>query len=111
MIPGQRMTRNPRRKRISDVEKDLSDAGWNEIDRLGARLMISGHTHHCRLIGGNGEREQEIFSQHPGIVGYMDGGKSGENYVASKMILSKENIVLEAYNNLGEKVFEHSVKW
>ena len=97
--------------KISDVEKDLSDAGWNEIDRLGARLMISGHTHHCRLIGGNGEREQEIFSQHPGIVGYMDGGKSGENYVASKMILSKENVVLEAYNNLGEKVFEHSIKW
>ena len=25
MIPGQRMTRNPRRKRISDVEKDIKD--------------------------------------------------------------------------------------
>lgn len=97
--------------KISDVETELSDAGWNEIDRLGARLIISGHTHACRLIGEGSDREKDLMAAHPGIVGYMDGGKAGKGYVASKMILSKEKIVLEAYSNSGEKVFDHSIEW
>ncbi len=96
---------------ISDVEEDLSLAGWDEIDRLGTRLIISGHTHQCRLIGEGSEEEQKIFSAHPDIIGYMDGGKSGKVYTASKMTLSEEGFDLIAYNNLGEKVFEDSFKW
>lgn len=95
---------------ISDVEPELSEAGWNEIDRLGAKLMISGHSHECRLLGTS-ENEQTMLSAHPDIIGYMDGGNQDDKYIASKMTLSADNIYLEAYDNHGEKVFEHSIDW
>lgn len=96
--------------KISDVEKELSEKGWNEIDRLGASLMISGHTHKCRLIG-EADDEKEILSHHPEITGYMDGGNSADNYIASKMVVNNKGIELSAYSNFGEKVFEHSLNW
>lgn len=96
---------------ISDVEEDLSAAGWNEIDRMGARLMISGHTHQCRLIGTEEGKEQEFFSAHPGIIGYMDGGKSGKNYTASMLTVSSDGFSLKAVNNLGENIFSESFEW
>ncbi len=95
---------------ISEVEKDLSEEAWNEIDRLGTKLVISGHSHQCRLVGKN-ESEQEMLSAHPNITAYMDGGYNNDKYVASKMTLSEDKIYLEAYDHLGEKVFEHSIKW
>lgn len=95
---------------VSDVEKDLSQAAWNEFDRLGAKLVISGHSHDCRLLGGN-ETEDAMISTHPNITGYMDGGNREDKYVASKMTLSNENIYIEAYDHFGEKVFEHTINW
>lgn len=95
---------------ISEVEKDLSETAWNEIDRLGTKLLISGHTHQCRLVGES-ESEKEMLSAHPNITAYMDGGHRDGTYVASKMTVSADKIYLEAYNHLGEKVFEHSVDW
>ena len=95
---------------ISDVEPELSQEGWNQIDRLGAKLMISGHSHECRLLGTQ-EKEQEMLSAHPGITGYMDGGNSDDAYIASKMTVSPEYIFIEAYNNNGENVLEHTIQW
>lgn len=95
---------------VSDVEKDLSEAAWNELDRLGARLMISGHSHDCRLLGVN-DGEKAMLDAHPDIVGYMDGGNRDKRYIASKLTLSAEKIDIEAFDNLGEKVFEHSMAW
>ncbi len=98
--------------RISDVEPELSVAGWNEIERLGAKLMISGHHHQCRLIGANGGSEAEFLSAYPGITAYLDGGKMNDGtYVASKMTLSSDEIYLEAFRNNGEKLLEHTIKW
>ena len=98
--------------RISDVEQELSDAGWDEIDRIGTRLIMSGHTHNCRLISAeNGGREAELLTAHPDIIGYMDGGKNGETYIASKLTLTAEGFTLEAMNNLGEAVFAESFTW
>ena len=97
--------------RISDVETELSDAGWAELDRLGVRLMISGHTHQCRLIGEADDREKEIFGRYPNIIGYMDGGKSGENYIASKLTLSADGISLYACNMNGEEIFNEQFAW
>ncbi len=97
--------------RISDVETELSDAGWAELDRLGVRLMISGHTHQCRLIGDGNDREKEIFGRYPNIIGYMDGGKSGENYIASKLTLSADGISLYACNMNGEEIFNEQFAW
>ncbi len=97
--------------KISDVENELSEKGWNELDRLGARLMISGHTHQCRLIGEADEREKEVISAHPEITGYMDGGHTDGVYTASKLTLTDKDILIEAFNNSGEKVFEHKLDW
>ena len=97
--------------KISDVEKELSDAGWAELDRLGVRLMISGHTHKCRLIGDGNDREKEIFEKYPNIIGYMDGGKSGENYIASKLTLSADGFALYACNMTGEEMFNMQFAW
>lgn len=96
---------------ISDVEADLSKAGWDELDRLGTKLMISGHHHDCRLIGANGGAEEEFMAAYPDITAYLDGGNMSGTYVASKMTLSADTIYLEAYRNNGEKLFEHTIQW
>ena len=96
--------------RISDVEEELSVAGWNELDRLGARLMLSGHNHDCRLVGAEGY-EADFLSAYPDITAYLDGGNMSGTYVASKMTLSEDTIYLEAYRNNGEKLFEHTIEW
>lgn len=97
--------------RISDVEQELSDKGWQELDRIGARLMISGHEHQCRILGDGSEREAEIFSKYPHIAGYLDGGKTGKDFIATKMTLSEEGIDLLSINNYGETVLETSYEW
>ncbi len=96
---------------ISDVEPELSDKGWQELDRIGTRLMISGHQHQCRILGNGSEREAEIFSRYPHIAGYLDGGKTGKDYIATKMSLSGNGIDLISINNYGETVLESSYKW
>ena len=97
---------------LCDVEKELSEKGWNELDRLGTRLILSGHTHQCRLLGSTeSEDELSMLSAHPDIIGYMDGGKSDGGYVASRMTLSPDGFTLEAYNNNGEQVFDQNFEW
>ena len=97
---------------ISDVEEELSIIGWNEIDRIGTRLIMAGHYHQCRLLTTENEgAESKLLSAHPGIIGYIDGGKSGENYIASKLTLSADGFSLEAVNNFGENVFSDSFEW
>jgi hypothetical protein len=97
---------------ICDVEEELSTAGWNEIDRIGTRLILSGHYHDCRLLGStNAEDELSMLSAHPDIIGYIDGGKMNGGFVASKMTLSPDGFTLEAYNNNGEKVFNENFEW
>ena len=96
---------------ISDVEEELSSAGWNEIDRLGARIMISGHNHVCRFLGDGSDREKEIFSAHPDIIGYLDGGKVGDTYIASKLTLSPNGLNIKAVNVEGEQIFDENFEW
>jgi len=97
--------------KISDVEKDLSLAGWNEIDRLGARIMISGHNHVCRFLGEEREYEKEIFSAHPNIIGYLDGGKVGDDYIASKLTLSADGFNIKAVSYTGTEIFDENFEW
>lgn len=96
---------------ISDVEEELSTAGWNEIDRLGARIMISGHHHKCRFLGDGNDREKEIFTAHPDIIGYLDGGKVGDTYIASKLTLSPVGLNIKAVNVEGEQIFDENFTW
>ena len=97
---------------ISQVEEELSLAGWNEIDRMGARLMISGHTHTCQILTPeSGEKANAIFTAHPDIVGFIDGGKVGENYIASKLSLTADGFTVESINQLGEEILKESYTW
>ena len=97
---------------ISQVENDLALIGWNEIDRMGARLMISGHTHQCGFV--NKEQEginKDIFSAHPHIDAYMDGGKSKNDYIASMLTLSPDGLNIKAVNQKGESIFAEELTW
>lgn len=96
---------------ISDVEPELSDKGWQELSRIGTRLMISGHQHQCRILGNGSEREAEIFSKYPNIAGYLDGGKAEKDFIATKMTLSPERIDLISIDNHGETILETSYEW
>ena len=98
---------------ISQVEEEFSLTGWNEIDRIGARLILSGHTHQCRFLNADAEgKEGEILSAHPDIIGYMDGGKNGDEvYIASMLTLSEDGFEIKAVNNLGEEIQSESFQW
>ncbi len=97
---------------ISDVEKELSLAGWAELDRLGARMMLSGHHHQCRFLGDGSETEKEIFGLYPHIVGYLDGGKCGDNdLVASKLTLSSDGFNIMAVSYRGNEILNQEFEW
>lgn len=99
--------------RISEVEQELSDAGFAELDRLGARLLLSGHYHQCRFLGEAGDREKEVFAQYPSLVGYLDGGKvgSGTDYVASKLMLTNDGFEIIAVDMAGNVIINESFGW
>ena len=96
---------------ISDVEKELSLAGWAELDRIGARMMLSGHNHKCRFLGDGSENEKEIFGLYPHITGYLDGGKVGDDYIASKLTLSPEGFNIKAVSYTGTGIFDENFEW
>lgn len=98
---------------ISTVEEELSDEGWKQLDRLGARIILSGHIHQCRFLGDGSDREKKIFSEYPDIIGYADGGKTkiGDDYIASLMTLTKDGISIRAVDNLGEEKVNESFEW
>ncbi|MBR2419036.1 MAG: hypothetical protein IKB12_10420, partial [Clostridia bacterium] len=90
---------------------ELSLAGWAEINRLGARMMLSGHHHQCRFLGDVWENEREIFGLYPHILGYLDGGKVGDDYIASKLTLSADGFNIKAVNVEGEQIFDENFEW
>lgn len=96
---------------ISSVEEELSAAGWAELDRLGTRLLLSGHEHKCRFIGDAEDKEKYLKEKYPGIIGYVDGGKIGKSYVASLLTLSKEGFKIRAVDNNGEELLNEKFRW
>ena len=98
---------------ISEVEEELSDAGFVELDRLGTRLLLSGHFHQCRFLGEADDREKEVFAQYPKLIGYLDGGKlgSGEDYIASKLRLSDTGFTISAVDMAGNILVNETFDW
>ncbi len=96
---------------ISDIEEDLSLAGWGELDRLGARLIMSGHIHQCRFLGTGDEKEQAMSSRFPDIASYVVGGYSNDEYVASFVTFGEKEILIEAFDNSGIKIFDEALTW
>lgn len=96
---------------ISTVEPELSASGWQELDRIGTRLLISGHEHKCRFLGEKSDYEKEIKSNYPDIVGYIDGGKNKEDYIASLLTLNKKGFEIRAVDNNGNEIVNQAFKW
>lgn len=95
---------------ISEVEPDLSETGWAELDRLGTRLLISGHEHECRFLGEKEGKEKELTEIYD-IIGYIDGGKVNEGYVASQLTLNKNGFEIYAIDNNGEEFANEKFEW
>lgn len=96
--------------RISDVEKELSEKGWDELGRLDAKLIISGHHHQCRFLGEN-DAEKELLSRADGIVGYIDGGKVKKDFIASMLTLSKDGFEIRAVDNNNTEHMNEFFEW
>ncbi len=90
---------------ITSVEPELSAEGWAQLDRLGARLMLSGHEHRCGLV------ENEQTENYPRITAYIDGGNMKGGYVASLLTVTEEGFELKAVDNLGNEVFGEQFTW
>ena len=96
---------------ISDVEPELSAAGWAELDRIGTRLMLSGHYHQCRFIGEYDDYEKEIAEKYPDIIAYLDGGNAGDSYIASLLTLSKDGFEIKAVDDSGSEILKEYFAW
>lgn len=96
---------------ISAVEPELSAEGWQQLDRIGARLILSGHEHRCAFIGDKNDKEKEIKEKYPDIIGYIDGGKSKENYTASLLTLNEKGFEIKAVDNNGIEIINKAFNW
>lgn len=81
------------------LEKELEQAAYDELKRLGISQIVGGHIHTAEFMEYNGMRV------------YLDGGHKNNEYTASKITLSKEGYLLEAWNNKGKKVFDKKLAW
>lgn len=96
---------------ISGVEQELSLAGWSELDRLNTRLLLSGHEHKCRLLGVNECKEKELKEKYPDIVGYIDGGKTEDGYIASMLTFDKIGFEIHAVDTQGNDIIQEKFDW
>lgn len=81
------------------VEDDLRARAKVKLGILGATEIISGHYHVCK------------FEQENGFNIYTDGGFHKDEYIASKLTLTKDNYRLSAWNDKGEQVFDKEIAW
>ena len=51
------------------------------------------------------------FEQENGFNIYTDGGFHKNEYIASKLTLTKDNYRLSAWNDKGEQVFDKEIAW
>ncbi len=96
---------------ICEPEPELSRAAWQALDDAGVRLLLSGHKHVCRFLSEEKEDEQAFLSEFPQIAGYIDGGISGKNYVASKIKVSASGVGFLAKDTAGNTVLEMDLSW
>lgn len=81
------------------VEDDLRVRAQNELQRLDATQILSGHYHNCEYKEENGLR---IF---------VDGGYDKGTFIASKLTLGVNGYRLEAWTDQGEQVFLKDLEW
>ena len=78
------------------IEEDLSSRAFSALKDLGAKYIISGHTH------------TNEFFEYNGLNVYLDGGHKNGVFIASKITLSADSILFQACNNEGKVMFSQS---
>ncbi len=96
---------------ISEPEPEVSRAAWEVLDRMHARFMISGHTHHCEFLDADNPDAQPYLAAYPDITTYIDGGHAGKTYIASKLTLTEQSVHFEAVDNFGNRVIDEVLDW
>lgn len=81
------------------VEENLRTRAKAQLEKLSATNIISGHYHVCR------------FEQENGFNIYTDGGFHKDEYIASKLTLTKDSYRLSAWNDKGVQVFDQEIAW
>ena len=71
-------------------------------------LMIR---HQDDLLARLNDEEKEIFGLYPHIIGYLDGGKVGDDYIASKLTLSPDGFNIKAVSYTGNPIFDENFEW
>ena len=96
---------------VDEPDKAASFEAWDALSALGARFMLSGHTHRCEFIDSDNPDAAEYLERYPGITTYIDGGHSGKTYVASKITLFPGGVHFEAADNFGNNVIDSTLEW
>ena len=96
---------------ICEPEPELSRTAWQALADADVRFLLSGHAHECRFLNEGTEDEQSFLSAFPEIEGYIDGGISGKNYVASKITVSASGVGFLAKDTAGRTVLETHLPW
>ena len=52
-----------------------------------------------------------VKEKYPDIIGYLDGGKSGDNFIASMLTLTEDGFEIKAVNNLDEEILNEEFSW
>ena len=81
------------------IEEDLRNRAFASLKNLGAKYIVSGHTH------------TNEFFEYNGLSVYLDGGHKNGVFIASKITLSADGILFQAWNNEGQKVFDNTYKF
>lgn len=99
---------------VCEPEEEAAEslAAWNEMDRLGARFLISGHTHTCEVLSKENAQAAPYLAAHPSMTAYIDGGITKEGgYIASKLTLTPQSVQIEAADDVGNKVVNEMFSW
>lgn len=84
------------------IEEDMSQTAHNKLDELGVSILLSGHLH-----------EFDFKNEHayPTLI---DGGINANGkgaFVASKVVLTPDNIAVTSVDNHGKTVIDETVLW
>ena len=98
---------------VSQPEPELSRAAWDAFSKLGARFVLSGHTHTCEFLDGDTDAQREYLEAYPDITTYIDGGYNQiqKTYIASKLTLTPQGAHFEAANQDGKVITDEVLPW
>lgn len=81
------------------IEEDLNAKAYGELQRLGIKQIVSGHTHTYEALEENGMRI------------YRDGGDTSDGMIVTHLTVTRDSYTLKSINEKGEVVLEKNYRW